>query len=694
MQRQSRLLGKRPLAPARRPSRAPALLGLTLVLALAGAPGADAAALRADGTAPTVTLDPVALCSSDAMPAFSGTASDTTPVTVSVYEGTGAEGEPVAIVHAAVKAGRWRSPSVSPPLGARTYTAVASEPSSLGGAPGTSGEVSFEVNPRAPALTLSAPPSRSRDASPSFSGTSSEAGEVTVEVFEGTRPAGPLAAVAKARVTGGGWSSEPVTLPQGRHTFTAVAVQPATEGNVAGRSAPATFVVDTEPPTVTLAAPPTPSNRTAPSFSGTSSEAGEVLIEVYAGASATGAPVATATAEAPAGGGAWTSGGAKPALSDGTFTAVATQQSSIGNAAGSSAPVTFVVDTAPPAVTLNAPLSPSGDRVPSFSGTASDRTPVIVEVYAGTRAEGAPVATATAEVAGGRWVSAKVSPALSFGEYTAVATQSSSIVGNPSGTSAPVRFSVQPIPPAAATEAASSVTRTSAALYGLVDPSGAGVSSCYFEYGPTPAYGKSIECGFVSEAGAFPEAATVAVPVFVRIYGLSPATTYHFRLVAVGEGGSAYGADETFTTQPPWQSGEAGRGGVSASRSQAAGEVAALIARALTPRGRAARIAAVLRSGGSKAAIKLTQAGAAVLDWYYIPRATRRGGRAAHSSLLVASGALGFQADHTASLNVRLTSAGRRLLGGARRARLTATCVFTPVQGSAGGSSASFELRR
>ena len=48
--------------------------------------------------------------------------------------------------------------------------------------------------------------------------------------------------------------------------------------------------------------------------------------------------------------------------------------------------------------------------------------------------------------------------------------------------------------PKPATEAASAVTRTSGALYASVAPAGATVSACYFEYGTTTAYGKSVEC--------------------------------------------------------------------------------------------------------------------------------------------------------------------------------------------------------
>ena len=79
-----------------------------------------------------------------------------------------------------------------------------------------------------------------------------------------------------------------------------------------------------------------------------------------------------------------------------------------------------------------------------------------------------------------------------------------------------------------------------------VDPHGAGVSGCYFEYGATPSYGTSIECGFVSEIEDFPPSGTAVVPVFARIYGLSPGTTYHFRAIASNSLGVVSGADLSF----------------------------------------------------------------------------------------------------------------------------------------------------
>ena len=155
-------------------------------------------------------------------------------------------------------------------------------------------------------------------------------------------------------------------------------------------------------------------------------------------------------------------------------------------------------------MTLNALPSPSGNVTPSFSGTASDHTPVTVDIYAGPRAEGPVVASVTAEADGGEWRLGQTRAPLCRGANTPpLATQPSSI-GNPSGASSPMTFAVEPIAPAVATEAASAVTRTSAALYASVDPDSAGVGACYFEYGTTPAYGQSVECGFVSEITAFP----------------------------------------------------------------------------------------------------------------------------------------------------------------------------------------------
>jgi hypothetical protein len=651
--------------------------------------------------APVVTLNQPPARSNDATPSFSGQASGTTTVTVEVYSGQEASGTPVATLEAEGTGGSWASASVSPALEDGIYTAVATQPSPFGDATGESAPVTFEIDTRAPTVSIDEPPPRSNDTTPSFSGSASEATKVTVEIFEGTRAEGNIVAIAGAQGTGGSWTTGPVApaLPRGRHTFTALATQPSELGNSAGRSSPVTFVVDTEPPTITLSAPPSPSSDVAPTFSGTTSEATPVTIEIFAGEKPEGKPVASALAPAAAAG-AFTSGETSPALSDGTFTAVASAPSAIDNGIGRSAPVTFRVDTASPAVTMNALVSPSADRVPSFSGTATDHTPVTVRVYRGGATSGTPVVSSQADVADGEWATSKTSPALEWGEYTAVATQTSSI-GNPAGTSAAVRFAVEPIGPTVATEAASSVARSSAALYASVDPRGAGVSACYFEYGRSTAYGASIECGLVSGSSAFPPAAVAAIPVFVRIFGLAPATTYHYRIVAVGEGGTSYGADETFTTLPPFVFGEEGpvlpkqpaphaaakRAGIPAKT------LLELVAKQLRARQRTATIAALLRSGGFGMRFDAPEAGSAEVEWSIRQRVS--GGPGGHSAALeIARGALVFRRAGRGAIQLRLTHRGRQVLQGAHEIQLTETCVFRPPNATAVRASATIQLRR
>src|SRR5262249_23588056 len=163
----------------------------------------------------------------------------------------------------------------------------------------------------------------------------------------------------------GTWSSTSPQLADG--TYTAQATQSDLAGN-SGHSEPVTFVVDTSSPTVTLTGPPSPSNNTTPSFSGTASDSTQVTVNIYAGSKAEGTTVATATAT-PSGNN-WSPGEASAALAEGTYTAQATQASSLGNAPGKSEAVTFTVDTTPPEVSLSPVPSPTGDSTPTLKGAA------------------------------------------------------------------------------------------------------------------------------------------------------------------------------------------------------------------------------------------------------------------------------------------------------------------------------------
>ena len=81
---------------------------------------------------------------------------------------------------------------------------------------------------------------------------------------------------------------------------------------------------------------------------------------------------------------------------------------------------------------------------------------------------------------------------------------------------------------------------TTATLNGTVNPEGF-ETQYFFEYGTTIAYG--------GQSSAESSSGTTDQPVQATISGLSPATTYHYRIVAVPQGGvPVTGGDATFKT--------------------------------------------------------------------------------------------------------------------------------------------------
>ena len=101
-----------------------------------------------------------------------------------------------------------------------------------------------------------------------------------------------------------------------------------------------------------------------------------------------------------------------------------------------------------------------------------------------------------------------------------------------------------PSAPSVETRAASAVAATTATLNATVNPNGAEVSDCFFEYGTTTAYGSSAACSSSPGSGSVP------VEVSEAVAGLRGNTTYHFRIVARNKGGTSDGSDQTFKTLP------------------------------------------------------------------------------------------------------------------------------------------------
>ncbi|HST56786.1 MAG TPA: FG-GAP repeat protein [Solirubrobacteraceae bacterium] len=122
-------------------------------------------------------------------------------------------------------------------------------------------------------------------------------------------------------------------------------------------------------------------------------------------------------------------------------------------------------------------------------------------------------------------------------------------------------------PPTAGTAGASDVTQTTVTLAGSTNPQGLPESGCYFDYGPTDGYGAQAPCAQQPGAGASP------VAVSAQLAALRPGTTYHYRLVATNVAGSAYGDDQTFTTQLPPATSTVGASAITVTAATVSGSV-------------------------------------------------------------------------------------------------------------------------
>ena len=113
-------------------------------------------------------------------------------------------------------------------------------------------------------------------------------------------------------------------------------------------------------------------------------------------------------------------------------------------------------------------------------------------------------------------------------------------------------FAVDSPEPSATTEAASGIEAFGATLNGTVNPRGA-AAGYHFEYADQAHFEES---GYATAATSpVPDGSAGSgaegVEVDREVSGLKAGTTYHYRLVAAGEGGTAYGEDQTFTTVGP-----------------------------------------------------------------------------------------------------------------------------------------------
>lgn len=135
-------------------------------------------------------------------------------------------------------------------------------------------------------------------------------------------------------------------------------------------------------------------------------------------------------------------------------------------------------------------------------------------------------------------------------------------------------------------------------------------------------------------------------------------------------------------------------GGVSAVPGISSTQLKALLARQLTPSGKAATIAALLKHGGLSLSFTAPEAGSLAIQWFQVPSGAKLAKATKTKPVLMASGKLTFSTAGTGKLTIRLTAQGRKLLKQVRRVRLMAKGTFTPRGGVAVSSIGGVRLRR
>jgi hypothetical protein len=125
-------------------------------------------------------------------------------------------------------------------------------------------------------------------------------------------------------------------------------------------------------------------------------------------------------------------------------------------------------------------------------------------------------------------------------EYTVTARGGEGMIDRATDT---ITYTVEGVP-GVDTLKPTEVTGTSAVLNAKVNPKGAEVLECVIEFGPTKAYGASEPCSGDLGSG------TTGVLVSAEVSGLAPGHSYHYRVVAKNQFGTATAQDVGFSTPP------------------------------------------------------------------------------------------------------------------------------------------------
>jgi hypothetical protein len=341
----------------------------------------------------------------------------------------------------------------------------------------------------------------------------------------------------------------------GSTTFT-VRFSPASAGSKTASIAIANNDSDENPYDLTLngtgiaKTTPTVTTATASSITSTSaSSGGDVTSD--GGASVTARGVCWSTSANPTTGDSKTSDGS----GTGSFTSSITGLSpnttyhsrayatnSVGTSYG--ADKTFTTAKAAPTVTTNA-ASSVGTTGATLNGTinASNESTTVTFEYGLTASYGTTVTADQSPVTG----TADTAVSKAVTGLIPNTTYHYRVVGlNATGTSngADKTFTTAKAASAVTTNAASSVGRTGATLNGTINANNES-TTVKFEYGLTASYGTTSTTVTADQS---PVSGSADTAVSKAVTGLTPNTTYHYRVVGLNATGATNGADMTFTT--------------------------------------------------------------------------------------------------------------------------------------------------
>jgi hypothetical protein len=184
-------------------------------------------------------------------------------------------------------------------------------------------------------------------------------------------------------------------------------------------------------------------------------------------------------------------------------------------------------------------LFPSGTGLGSLSGSSVTDTTAGQQVASCNSPSGTTVTCAVyGTVAAGDGLSIELdgvtNPSAPAPETLRVSTSSDATPA----TSAPYGVGS----PVVVTGSSSNITPTTASVSATVNPEATAVTDCHFDWGTSTSYGQTAACAQVPGSG------DSAVLVSSALAGLTPDTTYHFRIEATNSGGTSVGDDQIFAT--------------------------------------------------------------------------------------------------------------------------------------------------